>query len=188
MIQETEYTVITALIDKQWMLRQRHWTKNHPYHYLMEILVEKYARFLIRKNDIGDVMPESRQNPKDALLQKAFEEARNNGTDFCKATEISSGDQGPTLKFRTKRKNVAGLQLCDLIAHPSHMYTRLEMAHQVSLGNFSNQVLDAPIERKNHGLRGQTLALTHKGEALASPDGLCTICATDRRSIGFPPM
>jgi len=73
MIQETEYTVITALIDKQWMLRQRHWTKNHPYHYLMEILVEKYARFLIRKNDIGDVMPESRQNPKDALLQKAEE-------------------------------------------------------------------------------------------------------------------
>ena len=83
---------------------------------------------------------------------------------------------------KDKHRYLSLTQLCDLIAHPSHMYTRLEMAHQVSFGNFSNQVLDALIERKNHGLRGQTLALTHKGEALASPDGLCTICAIDRRS------
>jgi hypothetical protein len=46
MIDSTEFTVITALIDKVWMLRQTHWKNPHPYHYLMEILVEKYAQFL----------------------------------------------------------------------------------------------------------------------------------------------
>lgn len=40
---ETDYTVITAVIDKKAMLAQRHWRENHPYHFLMNILVEKFA-------------------------------------------------------------------------------------------------------------------------------------------------
>lgn len=63
-----EYTVFTALIDKAWMLKQRHWTKNHPYHFLLEILIERYAQFLETKNDIGDIMPESRQSKPDRVL------------------------------------------------------------------------------------------------------------------------
>jgi hypothetical protein len=36
LFETTEYTLVTALIDKE-----QHWAKTHPYHYLMEILVEK---------------------------------------------------------------------------------------------------------------------------------------------------
>ncbi|WP_170458387.1 hypothetical protein [Ruegeria arenilitoris] len=61
---ETEYTVITAVVDKLEMTRQAHWEQQHPYHYLMEIIVEKYAQFLERRNDIGDIMPEARQGKK----------------------------------------------------------------------------------------------------------------------------
>jgi hypothetical protein len=44
------------------------------------------------------------------------------------------------LKFRYKRDNVAGLQLADLLAHPSHMTIRERMGHEVHLGGFCQQV------------------------------------------------
>lgn len=74
-----EYSVITVLIDKSWMLRQLYWSLKHPYHYLMSILIEKYCQLLERRKAIGDVMPESRQS-KDQLLQAAYDEVRKVGT------------------------------------------------------------------------------------------------------------
>lgn len=46
------------------------------------------------------------------------------------------------LKFRYKRDNVAGLQLADLLAHPSHMVIRERMGHEVTLGGFCKQVAE----------------------------------------------
>lgn len=140
-LQGTEYRVITALIDKEWMLKQKHWQKTHPYHYLMEILVEKYVQFLERKRSTGDIMPESRPD-KDRFLQGAFSEVRARGTDFVPQKRICAVLRADNLKFRTKKDNIAGLQLCDLIAHPSHIYTRSLMKHQVRLGPFARQVID----------------------------------------------
>lgn len=139
--QSAEYTVITTLIDKQWMLQQHHWRKSHPYHYLMEILVEKYVQFLMRQQDIGDIMPESR-DIKDKKLQNAFETVRLEGTDYVTPAQIASVLRGPKLKFRSKAHNIAGLQLCDLIAHPSHMYARSLCRHPVQLGPFAQRVVN----------------------------------------------
>lgn len=141
LISGTEYTVTTALIDKQWMVRQQHWERVHPYHFLMEIMVEKYTQFLERKNDIGDIMPESRDR-KDRLLQLAYNDVRQRGSAFVKPELIRSMIRAQTLKFRTKRDNIAGLQLCDLLAHPSHMFVRKRMGHDVNLGPFAEKVSD----------------------------------------------
>lgn len=138
---DTPYVVITALIDKRWMLTQTHWTERHPYHYLMEILVEKFVQFLERKQAIGDIMPESRQG-KDAKLQKAYLTVRDRGTQFVSSDRIASRLRGSNLKFRKKSENSAGLQLCDLIAHPSHMFVREKMGHDVQRGPFCQGVCD----------------------------------------------
>ncbi len=143
----TEYTVITALLDKEWMLKQQHWSKTHPYHYLMEILVEKYVQFLDRVDDVGDIMPESRQS-QDQKLQLAYSDVRSRGCDFVKSDRIYSRLRGDNLKFRKKKENIAGLQLCDLLAHPSHMYIRSYMKHEVSLGPFASQVADCLVRSK----------------------------------------
>jgi len=145
---DAEYTVFTALIDKVWMLKQRHWKKNHPYHWLMEILIERYTMFLESKNQIGDIMPEARLGKKDEFLQNAFRDLRKAGKKFISADRITSALRGDKLKFRTKKDNIAGLQLADLLAHPSHIYTRVEMAHDVNLGPFANQIIDILIEKK----------------------------------------
>lgn len=144
---ETDYTVITALIDKQWMAAQRHWGRRHPYHYLMEILVEKYTQFLERKRTIGDIMPESRQG-KDALLQQEYDRIRRTGTQYVAAERIAAVLRGHKLKFRTKAHNIAGLQLCDLLAHPSHIYVRDRMGHNVKLGPFARQICEILVKNK----------------------------------------
>lgn len=144
---DAEYHVITALIDKKWMASQRHWGRTHPYHYLLEILVEKYTQFLERKRSIGDIMPESRQG-KDLLLQREYDRIRSSGTQYVSAERIASMLRGGKLKFRTKVHNIAGLQLCDLLAHPSHIYVRDRMGHTVSLGPFAKEVCEILVKSK----------------------------------------
>lgn len=145
---QTDYTVITVLIDKQWMLRQRHWTKTHPYHWLMEVIAEKYAQFLERKNDIGDIMPESRGKQSDTALQLAFEAVRAAGTDFVERARIETAIPAKSLKFRRKPDNISGLQLCDLLAHPSHIHVRGRMEHDVTLGPFATKIIHILWDQK----------------------------------------
>ena len=144
----TDYCVITVLIDKLAMIRMGHWSNKHPYHYLMEILVEKYVQLLERKGDIGDIMPEARGKNQNKALERAFCSVRQNGTDFVSAERIQSAIRANNLKFRWKKHNIAGLQLCDLLAHPSHIYVRHVNRHDVRFGDFSAKVREILTESK----------------------------------------
>lgn len=137
---DCEYRVITALIDKKAMLAKWRWTNKQPYHYLMEVMVEKYVQFLERKNAIGDIMPEGRLGKKDERLQSAFIKVKAQGTYYVSRDRMKARIPSSNLKFRYKRDNVAGLQLADLLAHPSHMIIRQFMGHEVTLGSFCKQV------------------------------------------------
>jgi Protein of unknown function (DUF3800) len=143
-----DYTVITCLLDKRAMLKQVHWHQRHPYHYLMEILVEKYVQFLERKQSVGDIMPEGRKKPNDPLLQDAYVTVRENGTYHVSAQRMAARLPALNLKFRYKADNIAGLQLCDLIAHPSHMIIRQRLGHPVELGAFCDQVKTILLNHK----------------------------------------
>jgi len=137
---ECDYSVITALIDKRAMLAKAAWTNKEPYHYLMEVLVEKYVQFLERNNSIGDIMPEGRMGKQDQRLQNAFIGVMARGTYYVPRARMREQIPSSNLKFRYKKDNVAGLQLADLLAHPSHMAIREMMGHSVDLGGFCNQV------------------------------------------------
>ncbi len=145
---DCEYRVITVLIDKQWMTEQEHWQQTHPYHYLMELLVEKYAQYLKRMNSTGDIMPEARGDKQDKALQKEFERCRANGTRYVSAEMVRARIPFTKLKFRTKKDNIAGLQLCDLLAHPSHYTIRQNLKHEVHLGPFCEMVSEILVKQK----------------------------------------
>lgn len=144
----TNFTAITALIDKQALLKKTSWRNKEPYFYLMEILVEKYAQFLERKKSVGDIMPEARGNSMDQGLQVAFSEIKRKGTYFVDKNRIESVIRSNKLKFRTKKDNIAGLQLCDLFAHPSHMYVREYLKHNVNIGLFGRKMSDILVSDK----------------------------------------
>lgn len=140
-LRQTEYTVFTCLLDKKGMLAQQHWRQNHPYHYMMEILVEKYTQWLERQGDTGDIMPEMRRGEKDKALQRAYERVRNRGTYYVSAARMQSALLAKQLKFRDKDANVTGLQICDLIAHPSHMDVRRLRERGLPIGAFAKQII-----------------------------------------------
>jgi len=144
----TEYAVITAMIDKRDMIEQTHWQQRHPYHYLMEIIVEKYTRWLIRHDSIGDVMPEERKGKKDKDLQRAYTHVRTWGTNYVPPALINERIPSSKLKFRNKKDNVTGLQICDLIAYPSHANVRRRQGHTVVAGPFSEKVIPILESRK----------------------------------------
>lgn len=145
---DCDYTVITCLLDKRAMLKQVRWRNRHPYHYLMEILVEKYVQFLERKGQTGDIMPEGRKNPKDQQLQEAYQFVRETGTYHVGRSRMATRLPSQSLKFRYKTHNIAGLQLCDLIAHPSHMIIRERLGHEIELGAFCQKVKALLINHK----------------------------------------
>lgn len=145
---DADYKVITALIDKQWMIDQGHWEQTHPYHFLMEIIVEKYAQFLRRMSAVGDIMPEARGKPQDKALQTQFERCRLTGTTYITSDVIRERIPHTELKFRKKKDNISGLQLCDLLAHPSHFLIRKRLNHDVYLGPFCERVSEILIQQK----------------------------------------
>ena len=153
LMRTAEYTVITVVIDKLDLTRRIHWENRHPYHYLLEIIVEKFVQFLERKNSKGDIMPEARRGKKDLALQSEFTRVWNDGTRYRGSDFIQQRLPGKQLKFRKKTDNISGLQLCDLIAHPSHMYVRQQQGHEVDLKNFSVQVRDILLQDKYDILR-----------------------------------
>lgn len=138
--QECDYRVITALIDKRAMLGKQTWKNKEPYHYLMEVMVEKYTQFLERKGEIGDIMPEGRLGKKDERLQLAFLGTKARGTYYVSPARMAATIPSSNLKFRYKRDNIPGLQLADLIAHPSHILIRRRMGHEVKPGSFCEKV------------------------------------------------
>jgi hypothetical protein len=147
-IRDLDFKIITVTLDKQWMLRQGHWQLRHPYHYLMEVMVEKFVQLLERFNSQGDIMPEARQGKPDKSLQAAFLDVRENGTRYCEAARICERIPSKNLKFRRKPENIAGIQLCDLLAHPSHMNIRNQQGHAVEVGPFAQQILKILNENK----------------------------------------
>jgi hypothetical protein len=146
--QSCPYSVITVVIDKRAMVRKANWRERHPYHYLMAILADKYTRFLERKGSIGDIMPEARMGKKDAQLQAAYEAVRRDGVFYVSGAQICRAIPSQNLKLRPKSDNIAGLQLADLLAHPSHMLVRERQGHAVQLGNFCQRVKPVLLEQK----------------------------------------
>lgn len=147
-ISDCDFRLITVLIDKQWMVEQEHWQNTHPYHYLMEIMVEKYAQYLRRMGATGDIMPEARGKKQDRELEAQFRRCRANGTRYASAELIRERIPYTKLKFRTKKDNSAGLQLCDLLAHPSHYTIRQNLNHDVHLGAFCEKISTMLVNQK----------------------------------------
>lgn len=114
-----QYRVITVVIDKKAHYEQYTTWRYHPYHYCLAVMLERFVLFLYYGNHRGDVLVESRGGVEDNKLGESFRRLYLNGTDNVPSeiwqTQLTSSE----LKIKPKFENIAGLQLADLIAHPS---------------------------------------------------------------------
>jgi hypothetical protein len=114
-----EYAVVTVVIDKLTHREQYRVWRYQPYHYCLAVLLERYIMFLEGGDARGDVMVESRGAREDRQLADSYSRLYKNGTDYIEPARFQARLTSRDLKIKPKKANIAGLQLADLIAHPS---------------------------------------------------------------------
>jgi uncharacterized protein DUF3800 len=140
LLQNLDYAVISVVIDKQeHQERYRVW-RFDPYHYCLTVMIERYVLWLKDRNAIGDVMAESRGGKEDKRLKDSFERACTKGSEYMVAETFTTHLTSKQLKVKPKSNNIAGLQLADLIAHPSSRVIITHRAHQPLPDNFGGEI------------------------------------------------
>jgi hypothetical protein len=153
-----EYHAITVVIDKlEHRDRYQVW-HYHPYHYCLAVLLERFVLFLHYDNHRGDVMVESRGGKEDRKLKDSYIRLYREGTDYVSIERWQQRLTSRELKVKPKSANVAGLQLADLIAHPSRREILIE--HQLITDDraiFGDQICATLCEGKylRHSRTGQ---------------------------------
>jgi hypothetical protein len=135
-----EYEVITVTIDKLEHLQRYEVWRYDPYHYCLKVLLERYIQYLKREESTGDVMAESRGGKEDMRLKKSFERVFEEGSDYVKSSEFQERLTSRQLKVEAKSKNIAGLQVADLIAHPSHKAALARKNNEKLPQNFGGEI------------------------------------------------
>lgn len=140
LVDALDYIVLTVVIDKlEHQTRYQVW-RFDPYHYCLMILVERYVLWLDSKQACGDVMAESRGGKEDRRLKDSFERVYEKGTDYIQPDKLAACLTSRQLKVKPKSNNIAGLQLADLIAHPSFRATLARHNNESLPGNFGGQI------------------------------------------------
>jgi len=114
-----EYTVVSVCLDKKKHKDTYATWRYDPYHYCLALLIERFVFFLHQSDGRGDVMAESRGGKEDQRLKDSFARLWERGTDYVDPGQFQSRLTSRQLHVKTKANNIAGLQLADLLAHPS---------------------------------------------------------------------
>lgn len=119
---EAEFEIVTVLIDKDKFNRKYTKWKTDTYHYCMRCLVERFHRHLYTNKGVGDIMFETRNPNADKKLANSYRRIYNGGTENVKAHHLQTTLTSGELKLSNKKKNIAGVQLADLLAFPSRRF------------------------------------------------------------------
>jgi hypothetical protein len=119
LLERWDYRVITVCIDKKKHQETYKVWRFDPYHYCLAVLMERFVFFLDGVDAKGDAMAESRGGKEDRRLKDSFENLVTTGSDFLTSDRFMARLTSKQLKVKSKHNNIAGLQLADLIAHPS---------------------------------------------------------------------
>jgi len=142
LLQNLDYAVITVVIDKLAYNQHSQVRRLDLYHYCTTTMVEQYVLCLKSRDAIGDVMAESRGGKEDQRLKVSFEEVYTHGSDSMKPEMFVAHLTSKQLKMKLKGNNIAGLQLADIIAHPSFRATLARRDSQPLADNFGGKIAE----------------------------------------------
>lgn len=149
LLEDVEYQVIAVVIDKlEHRDRYSTWLFQ-PYHYCLKVMLERYVFLLESRSATGDVMAESRGGVEDRRLKDSYARLFERGTEFVESHRFQATLTSRQLKVNPKRDNIAGLQLADVLAHP----TRRDILRRNGLVTpeaavFGDRILDVLKRRK----------------------------------------
>lgn len=142
------YIAITVTIDKREHLNRYAVWHFDPYHYCLRCLIERYVLWLRRHSLTGDVAVEPRFKKEDKRVKASFALIYNNGTEHIPARIMQCHLTSREIKFFPKTQNVAGMQICDMLAHPSYRSMKLERDGKNPPNDFGTKVADVLIRKR----------------------------------------
>lgn len=116
-IEDHDFMIISAVIDKKRHLEAYGSSAYHPYHFCVAAMMERYCGWLGDHHTVGDVMAESRAG-QDKFLKEAYAQLYETGTYFHHPSFFQGALTSKEIKLKNKEANIAGLQIADLLAHP----------------------------------------------------------------------
>jgi hypothetical protein len=118
-IEETKFTIISAAIQKEKLIKTYGKYASNPYHISLAFIIERLVYCLegIEQNSTVEICVESRGKKKeDCELLNQYNYIFNHGTYCVAANRIKNKIK--KFEFRKKQQNDNGLQLADLCAYP----------------------------------------------------------------------
>jgi hypothetical protein len=150
----TPFVGLIVVVDKAaWKLGSA--DRPNPYHYCLVALLQRYCLSLGGRR--GDVMGESRGKVEDQQLKAAYEALYDGGELHHRAEFYQARLTSREIKLKPKSKNVAGLQLADLLAHPAKQ--RCLVRHgvpEVQESLFGRRVADVFWQKLRQSNEGET--------------------------------
>jgi hypothetical protein len=148
LLEDSKYRVFSVVIDKR-----EHKTKYvvwqfQPYHYCMTVMLERYVQWLGRVGCVGDVLAESRGKKENKQLANAYRYIYQKGTNNVPSTLFQERLTSREIKIKPKSDNIAGLQLADLIAHPSCKELICRRKNQEMTADFGKQIVEILYRKK----------------------------------------
>ncbi len=127
LIRSANFSIVAVVIDKAMLNEKFGQTAAHPYHLGLGFLLQRYAGYLNHINRRGDVMGEARGGVEDRLLKDSYIRVYERGVwGYTQPSSLQMALTSRELKLKPKSANIAGLQLADLMGHPTKMWVLKE--------------------------------------------------------------
>jgi len=123
LISNSDYCICVVVLDKTSHLNKYGNSAFHPYHYCLNVLLERYILFLTEKDGFGDVIAEARGKKEDGELRQAYSDFYQRGTYFLEAPLIQQRLTSSKIKIKRKDAGVEGIEFADLLALASKLDT-----------------------------------------------------------------
>lgn len=137
------FSICSVVLDKKSHLEKYGESAMHPYHYCLNVLLERYVKFLLDCDSYGDVVAEVRGKDEDRLLSSEFQNFYEGGTYYLRAETVQQRLTSKNLKLKTKEARIAGLELSDMLALPMKFLTLYEYQQVSNLSdNFTHSVIE----------------------------------------------
>ena len=115
LLKNANYSVCAVVLDKKSHLERYQKSAEHPYHYCLKVMLERYLHFLEIRGK-GDVMAESRGRFEDMELKRVYRNYYKQGSHFSTKEYVQSFLTSKELKIKKKDKGIFGLEIADLLS------------------------------------------------------------------------
>jgi hypothetical protein len=117
LLETSPFRIVAVVIDKL-AHRNRYSAYQHPpYHYCLDVLVERFISELRACGSVGDIVVEAIAPKHDRFLQEEYRAIYRTGGDHNRASTVQAHLTSGELDFGTKNDGYVGLELADMFAH-----------------------------------------------------------------------